>query len=173
MSKEKELRPYKTDKLSKVPSWVKILFLKFWAAAAAFYFVGIGGTFIPAGDNFKFTIFFGLVIGLVMEYVVKQIVRLMKNSADNTFKYNLINMPGTKSFVLNLLYGILIVEPIIYLGGFMVKNNLWFNFFGDEAVGAEPFLIGFLYIVIDSIVVTIKNLFVMRSNKKKMKKIEE
>ena len=30
-----DINPYEMDKLSKVPSWLKILLLKYWAAAAA------------------------------------------------------------------------------------------------------------------------------------------
>ena len=34
---EEEFDPYKVDKLSKIPSWLIILVLKYWAAAAAVF----------------------------------------------------------------------------------------------------------------------------------------
>jgi len=37
----KETNPYQLDKLSKVPSWLIVLVLKYWAAAAAIYFIGM------------------------------------------------------------------------------------------------------------------------------------
>ena len=43
MKKKEEFKganPYETDKLAKIPSWIKILLLKYWAAAAAFFFFG-------------------------------------------------------------------------------------------------------------------------------------
>ena len=41
---QKELKPYEVDKLSKIPSWIIVIFLKFWAAAAAVFFIAIGGS---------------------------------------------------------------------------------------------------------------------------------
>ena len=38
-----ELNPYEVDKLSKIPSWLVIIFIKYWAAAAAVFFMAIGG----------------------------------------------------------------------------------------------------------------------------------
>ena len=38
---EKEINPYQVDKLAKVPSWLIVLVLKFWAATAAIYFIGM------------------------------------------------------------------------------------------------------------------------------------
>ena len=37
------INPYELDKLSKIPSWLIIILLKYWAAAAAVYFGLIGG----------------------------------------------------------------------------------------------------------------------------------
>ena len=37
------LNPYQVDKLSKIPSWIIIAILKYWAAAAAVFFILIGG----------------------------------------------------------------------------------------------------------------------------------
>ena len=36
-------KPYEVDKLSKFPSWLIFLLLKYWAAAAAVFFSVIGG----------------------------------------------------------------------------------------------------------------------------------
>ena len=41
-NKNNEFNPYATDKLAKIPSWIKILFLKYWVAAATLFFFGIG-----------------------------------------------------------------------------------------------------------------------------------
>lgn len=39
----KETNPYKVDKLSRIPSWLIILVLKYWAAAAAVFFMAAVG----------------------------------------------------------------------------------------------------------------------------------
>ena len=54
MKKDKDvnnINPYEMDKLSKIPSWLIIIFLKYWAAAAAVYFGLIGG--ISIGLDFS------------------------------------------------------------------------------------------------------------------------
>ncbi len=47
----KETNPYKVDKLSRIPSWLIILVLKYWAAAAAVFFMAVGG--ISIGFDFS------------------------------------------------------------------------------------------------------------------------
>ena len=42
---------YKQDKLGKIPSWIKIILLKYWVAGATFYFFGMGGYFLWANDR--------------------------------------------------------------------------------------------------------------------------
>ncbi|MDE6584476.1 MAG: hypothetical protein K2K15_03650, partial [Anaeroplasmataceae bacterium] len=48
---EKDVNPYKVDKLSRIPSWIILLILKYWAAAAAVFFMAIGG--IGIGFDFS------------------------------------------------------------------------------------------------------------------------
>ena len=60
-------KAYQNDKLSKIPSWIKIILLKYWVACAAFYFFVMGGAFIwfnekdPAIEqSLKVMLFLGL-----------------------------------------------------------------------------------------------------------------
>ena len=36
--KKEEQHPYKVDKLAKIPSWIKVIFVKFWVAGAICFF---------------------------------------------------------------------------------------------------------------------------------------
>ena len=112
MSKEKDvnqINPYELDKLSRVPSWLIIILLKYWAAAAAVYFGLIGGISIgldfsnwddPTSMAEKFAqdeiviLILAFALCLVMNYIVKPIVRLMYNRRNNTYKFNMVNGKG-------------------------------------------------------------------------------
>ena len=88
-----EFDPYKVDKLSKIPSWLIILVLKYWAAAAAVFFTVIGGIDIGLDfsyDNYQdliasinmseqIILFIGLTLALILNYAVKQIVIMLNN----------------------------------------------------------------------------------------------
>ena len=118
-----DIDPYKVDKLSKVPSWLIVLLLKYWAAAAAIYFIGMD-TFVinwsdvdnvklsenidivayVASQTLLLTILFGLFLAIFTNYIVRPFVRMMYNRRNNTFRYNMVNVKGFKSFILALLY---------------------------------------------------------------------
>ena len=110
-----DVDPYKVDKLSKVPSWLIVLILKYWAAAAAIYFIGMD-TFIinwSESANIEFvddlaklayeirqtiilSILFGLFLAIFSNYIVRPFVRMMYNRRNNTFRYNMVNVKGFK-----------------------------------------------------------------------------
>ena len=78
MKKNEEFQkqnPYQSDKLAKIPSWIKILLLKYWAAAAAFYFFAVANPIAQNEDQYYVWVSFGL--GIFLEYIVKTLVRFM------------------------------------------------------------------------------------------------
>lgn len=167
MKKEKEERgqinepsPYKVGAFAKVPSWIKILLLKYWAAGAVFFFIGFGGSFIWSKANQEdSTIFLTLMLivgyALAQEYIVKQVVRLMRNSRDDTYYYNLINIKGTISFFLNLLVAPFIIIPIVLLYSYLGSKGLNLSIFGME--GIDPFTFALAAVVLDFIYLFGKN----------------
>lgn len=176
---EKDIEPYKTGNFSKIPSWVKILLLKYWAAGAAFYFAGVGSTFIQVGTaagGEALLIWFTLILALVTDYIVRPIVRLMRNSRDNTYYFNMVNSKGVLSLFLNLLYACLITVPIFFLTSKLVQLDLegifhMPNIFGvDFGWGLDPFFCGFLYLILDFIYLFIKNTISNYLLKRKFKK---
>lgn len=165
MKKKEELNksqnPYQTDKLAKVPSWLKILLLKFWVAAATFFFFGVANELIDATSGTAadlYFVFISLGMGLMNEFITKNIVRYMKNSMDNTYRYNMVNKKGTISLLLNIGYGLITVLPIMFISSFLASKGWIFNFFGSDGFGGiEPITNGLIYIIIDFIYMVIKN----------------
>lgn len=177
MSKKKkenidEINPYEVDKLSKIPSWLIIFVLKYWAAAAAVFFTIIGGLDIGidfSKDNYKDAIasinmseqiilIIGFAISLLLNYAVKQVVILLNNRRNNTYRYNLINQTGLLGFFLNLIYGIVVSFILFFVISFLGYKGWIFNLFGNSDYGLEPFSYGLCFIVVDIICVLIKNL---------------
>ena len=171
-----EINPYEVDKLAKVPSWIKILLLKYWAAAAAsFLLFGVselGLVLYYANDddevfqvetNVKLIFLLGLFFAIFANYVVRVFVRLMYNRRDNTYRLNLINFKGFLSFPVALVYNSFIAILI-----FIINVNLLSRFglvldpFGTTGgIGIEPYTVGLVYLILDGFFVIIKNIIVM------------
>ena len=168
-----EINPYEVDKLAKVPSWIKILLLRYWAAAAAcFLLFGLSelGMNIYKDDevsaletNIKLIIILGLFLAVFTNYVVRVFVRLMYNRRDNTYRLNLINFKGILSFVAELAYNfVLAILIFMIIVGFLSKYGLVLDPFGTTGgIGIEPFTVGFVYLILDGICVIIKDIIVM------------
>ncbi|MCI5583380.1 MAG: hypothetical protein MR357_06680 [Anaeroplasma sp.] len=160
--------PYQVDKLSKIPSWFTVLFLKYWAAAAAIFFGIIGGLDIGLSFedmseidpyqimayDFVTIIMITLFTTLLINYPVRLFIRLINNRRNNTFKYNMVNCKGLKSFFISFVY-IFIVSIILYFAKLYLKLPS-FDLFGTDTNGLEPFSYGFYFIFVDSIFCIIK-----------------
>ena len=174
MKKNEEFQkqnPYQSDKLAKIPSWIKILLLKYWAAAAAFYFFAVANPIAQNEDQYYVWVSFGL--GIFLEYIVKTLVRFMKNSTDNTYRFNLINLKGVVSLLLNLVYSFVIVIPIMAITVLLQQHGISINLFGEYAVGIEPLMDGLIFLLIDAIAVLIKKLIIKGIKKYKFYKQEK
>lgn len=168
--------PYKTDFLSKIPSWLKILILKYWAAAAAVFFIGIGGpslgldwsliteenaSWMEIQLAITFYILMALFLALLMNYIVKMFAMMMNNSRDNTKRFLFVTRKGFLGFLFNLGYHFLLMIPIYFLTIVIAKYDLLPSIFGsDTSWGLEPFSMGLFYVAVDFVFVFVKNLIV-------------
>ncbi len=170
-----DINPYQVDKLSKIPSWIVIILLKYWAAAAAVLFGVIG--IIDFGLDFsqmdsnniiaivntheQIIIILALIIAMINNYAVKQVVLMMNNRRNNTFKFNIINSKGLKAFLLYIIYSLLMSLILFFVTLFLSSKGWVLPILQNEGAGIEPFTYGLCYIIIDGIFVSIKNLCVM------------
>jgi len=177
-----DFNPYEMDKLAKVPSWLKILLLKYWAAAAASFllfgisFLGLNIFKESEVDNIettvKLVILIGLFLAVFMNYGVRLVVRLMYNRRNNTYRYNMVNIKGLKSFFVSIVYNMLMALIIYYVIVYILSpNGLVFDPFGTTGgIGIEPFTVGLIYLFFDAIFLVIKNLILMAFQRYKYKK---
>ena len=170
-----EYNPYQIDKLSKIPSWIVIGILKYWAAAAAVFFILIGGIDIgidfsviedqakataesSLALSFKIIILITLGLTLMFTYIVRPIVRLLYNRRNNTYRYNMVNIKGILSLVLNWCYMFFISFTLFLVIVYFGYRGWIPNLFGKGNYGIEPFSYGLFFMIIDTIMVIIKDL---------------
>jgi len=167
----KETNPYQLDKLSKVPSWLIVLVLKYWAAAAAIYFIGMSVDIIDfssiqtddpvaiMAQSLNLILLFGLALAIFSNYMVRPYVRLLYNRRNNTFRYNMINVKGLKSFIFSLLYMMPLSFVLFLITVGLGKLGWVFDPFGTTGgAGIEPFTYALCFIICDSVCLCVQNL---------------
>lgn len=167
------IEPYEVDKLSKIPSGIILTFAKFWAAAAAVFFILIGG--IDLGINFskettdviedmaitiRAMVFVSLFLAILLNYGIKHLAHLMLNRRNNTKKWMTINLKGFLGFLAYLVYTLICMVILYLVVSFMSYYKLVPSLLENGGMGIEPFSFGFYYIIIDGIFLVIKNYLV-------------
>jgi len=164
-----DINPYKVDKLSKIPSWIIVVFLKFWAAAAAVFFIAIGGQDIGLDwseddsfdSDFRMIVAIALLMAIFLNYFIKQFVRMMHNRRNNTYRYNMINSRGFLAFILYIIYCFILSFILYFVTWFLGMKGWVLNPFQTVNYGIEPFTYGLSFIIIDTLFVLVKDLCVI------------
>ena len=170
--REKEFDPYKIDKLSRVPAWLKAIFIKFWFAGAVCYFIMMG----TGLKDFDGIIVTGVVLGVIVDVLVNPCFRYMQSDKREYDIYVMLPFPFKQfwTFFVNIVYylGIMFVVNYCYLG-----INLMCNAIAGTTlryyVGVEPLLFGILCTIVDMAFIGIKDLIVFLVRRKKREKQEE
>ncbi len=180
---QKELK--KMGAGSPVPSWLIILLLKFWAAAAAVFFSVIAGLDIGFdASNFNnenvYEILWTWFVTIVMialfttlfaNYIVRPLVRMFYSSRNDTFRFNMVNVTGIKSLFINLGYHIVLSVILFFITLFLSSRGWVLDLFGTTGgSGIEPITYGLCYILVDGIFLLGKNLIIFLYRKHKYKK---
>ena len=72
----KEFNPYRTDFLSRIPTFIKGLFIKWWFAGVVCFFVNMGlGIYVSA--TVDLVVLDGIFLGLVADVFVNPLFRFM------------------------------------------------------------------------------------------------
>ncbi|MDD3113795.1 MAG: hypothetical protein WC339_05360 [Candidatus Izemoplasmatales bacterium] len=146
---EKRQNPYLIDKLAKIPAWLKIEFLKFWAVGMAFYLTFFG---LPVRfDYLDRMVVFALILILAMEYLVIPVIYFMGHEEHPTDFYlpHHIKRKSILSFLGSALYVAIIVTLSHFIVTWWVK--LGFKTIGDVLTEspADPFTFAFLFLILD------------------------
>ena len=156
---------------SKIPSWILITIVKYWAAAAAVFFIIIGG--VDIGFDFTYDspdpvvimrisgtidVLIALFLALFQNYVTKLLGRALYSRRNNTRRYVVYNQKGFSAFIFYLGYCFLMSFALFFIITYLGYKGFIFDPFGTTGgAGIEPFSYALCYIILDTIVILIKN----------------
>ena len=163
------------SKLSNLPSWVTISFVKYWAAAAAVFFIIIGGMDVGVtfeakdgdivailSETFNIIVLIALFSALFMNYVTKIFTRMIYNRRNDAYRFVIYSRRGLSAFFVYLLYSLLMSIILFFIVTWFGYKGWIFDPFGTTGgTGIEPFSYGLCFIIVDGIFVAIKDLVIM------------
>ncbi|MBQ6783767.1 MAG: hypothetical protein IJP63_07190 [Acholeplasmatales bacterium] len=168
---EIEIEEQPGSKIAKIPSWILITIVKYWAAAAAVFFIIIGGSDI----GFDFTevyddprkilsvsgtiiLLIALFSALFQNYVTKLFARALYSRRNNTRRFVVYNQKGFSAFIFYLAYCFLLGFALFFIVTYLGYKGLIFDPFGTTGgAGIEPFSYALFYVILDTLVIIIKN----------------
>lgn len=168
-TKKAEFDPYKIDKFSRIPVWLKAFFIKFWFAGAVCYFVNMGlGVYINA--TLDLMLLDGLLLGLITDCMVNPIFRMLESSDKEYNNFMMFPFPFKKywTFFTNIIYyiGVFYVVMYAYTGLNELAQLINRNWF----IAVEPLLFGVIALLADMAFIGIKDLVVYLVKRGKRKK---
>lgn len=172
--KEKHFDPYKIDKLSRIPVWIKALFIKWWFAGCVCYFVMMGlSLYFAADDLFLLS---GAILGLLADFIINPIFRMLESDKKEFNNYTMFPFPIKAFWTLfaNVIYYIVVMYSVTYMYvGLEELINLISGAQGEVInVGVEPLLFATFCVAIDMAFIGIKDGIVYGVKKAKRKKAE-
>lgn len=153
---EAEIRKYKSRGKLKIPSWLKIVFVKFWFSGAICYFFLWGlGTYI-SGLDLMFVLAVGL--GAAMDLMVNNLLHYFEPEKGAYDRWMMVSVRKFWSLFLNVIYAGVLLYCVIW--AYNVINTLLVGSVETAktvAVPVEPVLFGLLYMGFDMLFITIRN----------------
>ena len=146
-----ELEKYKRDWLSKIPVWIKALFIKLWFnGAVCFFFVWGLSMYIHGWDLIIVT---GIAMGLVTDLLVNNLFHFFGDEKYESWM--LIPLRGFWTLFANIGCSLVIMIAVLYF--YYGVNSLLST--GDNiALGVEPITFGLIYLTVDLIFIGMRNL---------------
>lgn len=153
-----EIRKYTSKGKLYIPSWVKILFVKFWFSGAICYFFLWGLGIYISGLDLMVALAIGL--GLSTDLMVNQLLHYFEPEKGEYDKWMMISARRFWTLFLNIIYAGVVLFCVI-----QIYNVINILLVGDVteaetvALGVEPLLFGIFYMGVDMLFITIKNTF--------------
>lgn len=146
--------------LSRIPDWIKAIFIKFWYNGAVCFFIFWGlGMYI--WDTLDMIVVLGVVMGMVTDILVNNTFHFfaIMNGSNNKW----MMFPKKKklwTFFANIVYGLVVMFIVssIYSATNVLLNTVN-NTENTVYIGVEPILFGILYVAVDLLFIGMKNLF--------------
>ena len=161
----KEFNPYRTDFLSRIPTFIKALFIKWWFAGVVCFFVNMGLGIYVAEEDWMFLD--GVFLGLITDLFVNPIFRFMETDRREYNAYMMFPFPlkAYWTFFTNILYYI----------GVAILVNFVYNFINEFmfSLPIEPMSWALIVLAVDMAFIGIKDLIVHLIKKRKKERLAD
>lgn len=157
---EAEIRKYTSKGKFHIPTWLKVVFIKFWFAGAVSYFFLWGLGLYIQGLDLMFSLAVGL--GIVNDLMVAKVLRSFEPEPGDSDKWMMVTVRKFWSIFVNVIYAGVVLYCVFQT--YYVINTL----FGVDAnvteaeamLGVEPIMFGLFYMGFDMLLITVKNTFI-------------
>ncbi len=143
--------------LSRIPGWIKSLFIKFWFNGAVCFFIFWGlGLYVTS--MLDMIVIMAIVMGMVTDILVNNAFRFLAAYEGQNDKWMMFPKKRYWTFFANMLYAFVILYGVIWFYNIInvVANNITGSD-GELIIGVEPILFGLTYMAIDMVFITMKN----------------
>jgi hypothetical protein len=165
---EPHLNPYHIDRLARIPTWIKALFIKFWMAGAICYF-GFWGLGYYVSSTLDLVVLVGLISGVTTDLLLNPAFLYFESDQKEYHRYMMLPVSGKKIWTLfiNIAYGIMVTVSVyvIYTMINMAIVSIRGLPVGTASLLVEPLLYGLFFLMVDMFFITFKNLIVSIVNK--------
>lgn len=157
---QKNFDPYKIDKFSRIPPFIKAFFIKWWFAGCVCYFLNMGlGVYVT--DELDLLVLTGIVCGIIVDLLVNSIFRMMESDKKEYNVYMMFPFPIKQfwTFFANMIYYVIVIICVGYAyTGINVLLNLAMTPDAEyQYLAIEPLLFGLLVFIIDMAFIGIKD----------------
>ena len=151
-------RQYRSGFLEKIPFWIKAVFMKFWFNGAVCYFIYWGlGLYVANIENMILVL--SLVLGMVTDILVNNAFRFFAQTPGANDKWMMLPKKKLINLFLNVVYSFVILIAVVWLyNSINAVMNASRGTVGEVYIGVEPILFGLFYVIIDLILIGMKNL---------------
>lgn len=166
---QKQFDPYKRDFLSRIPVWVKAIFIKWWFFGVICYFVNMGlGIYVT--DSLDMLVLTGIITGLAVELFVNPIFRYME-CEDEYKPYIMFPFPFKAfwTFFANILYYSLVIYGTSWI--YTLINEALRLANPESYFAIEPLVFGIFTLIVDMALIGIKDLIVFSVKKLRKKRV--
>ncbi len=147
-----DFNPYSIDKLSNIKPGLKIGFMKFWVAGAAYFLTFTA--FQGDGLDLMVALFFIMVLGT--EYISNKVIMWMNNDKQPTLHYlpHHVKRQSVFSLLMTALYVlVMLVSSYFFVEGMLSIGipSIGMIFFGFENRGNDPITFGLVFWLMDAV----------------------
>ena len=154
---DEEIAKVSGKKKFHIPNLIKVLLIKYWFFGAVCFFFYLGlGMYVPG--FYEMMLIMMIAGGVVTDLLTNKLIRFIEPYEGANDRYLFVRSRKYRSFVLNILYSVVIVYIIYYI--YNLINLAVLTFAGEDAklLAVGPILYGAFGLAADMLFVGARNL---------------